>query len=99
MGGMGISGAILAICFCLYSGSSIIFCFSAFDTFALYVGVNVRELPHAREQYLPCLANLIPHVGQFFSGYIRVRLVGMAIVEGQGYQDRHLFSPAAMIPI
>jgi hypothetical protein len=45
------------------------------------------------------LANLIPHVGQFFSGYIRVRLVGMAIVEGQGYQDRHLFSPAAMIPI
>jgi len=75
------------------------FCFSAFDTFALYVGVNVRELPHAREQYLPCLVNVTEHVGQIFGGYIRVRLVGMAIVEGQGYQDRHLFSPAAMIPI
>jgi hypothetical protein len=48
--------------------------------FALSVAVYVRELPHAREQYLPCLANLIPHVGQFFSGYIRVRLVGMAIL-------------------
>jgi uncharacterized membrane protein YhaH (DUF805 family) len=51
---------------------------------ALSVAVYVRTLPHAREQNLPCLANLIPHVGQFFSGYIRWRLVGMAIVEGQG---------------
>ena len=58
----------------------------------------MRELPHAREQYLPCLANVIEHVGQIFSGYIRVRLVGMAIVERQGYQKGYLFSPAAMIP-
>ena len=80
-GGIGISGMILATCACLYSGSSIIFWRSAFDTFALYVGVKTRELPQARQQYLPCLANTFWHVGQVFSGYFRTRFLAVMMVK------------------
>ena len=81
---MGISGRICEVIFSLYSGSSIIFWRILLLIFALSVVVNVRALPQAREQYLPCLENVTAHVGQILGGYIRWRLVGMAIVEGQG---------------
>jgi hypothetical protein len=87
------------VIFSLYSGSSIIFWRILLLIFALSVAVNTRALPHALEQNLPCLLNVTEHVGQILGGYIRWRLVGMAIVERQGYQDRYLFMASAMIPI
>lgn len=63
------------------SGSSIIFCLMLLETFALYVGVKVRELPHALEQYLPCLENVAEHVGQILAGYFRWRFSGIMCVK------------------
>jgi hypothetical protein len=70
--------------FCLCSGSSAIFFRTPRDIFALYVGVNVRELPQARQQYLPCCLNSLPQVKQFFSGYFLTRFSGMRLWKDEG---------------
>ena len=69
---------------CLNSGSSVIFLRTPRDIFALYVGVNVRTLPQARQQYFPCCLNSLPQVKQFFSGYFLTRLVGIGLWKDEG---------------
>lgn len=84
-GGIGISGCMRAMAAARYSGSALILIRIPSDIFARYWASKTRVLPHARQQYLPCCRNSLLHARQCFSGYIRVRLVVMAIVKTNGY--------------
>lgn len=87
-GGMGISGRIRLTAACLNSGSSFIFLRTPRLIFALYVGVKVRTLPQARQQYLPCLANGLVHVGQILVGYFRWRFSGIGLWKDEGIKNK-----------